>query len=174
MKLRSNDRLENWTAIGQFCVLIVGFALIFSWEADFQPKALATLGLALLVLIYAMPDRLRNRIQEDTLELQKSHAISQILLLEILEIIPSKASRHEPPADDQNARIKKIAHKLATLRSDANRYVEEGFYEERDSKCADRAESAASAIGLTLYLTSLIGLAALSGWIVSLGLSQLS
>jgi len=167
MKVSVNDRLELWTVMGQVMVLSIGFALVFFWEADFPPKALTAMILILLVLIYAMPDRLKNVLQEYIKELYKAHGITQVMILELRELIPGKTDLEKLLPDEKLAKAQEMAERLETLRSEFDESFEKGFQHERSVSGADQIKFFGNTLAIIVYLAALIGGSALIGWLIS-------
>jgi hypothetical protein len=167
MTMTANDRMELWTVVVQAIVLSIGFALVFSWNEDSIPKALAAINIVLLVLIYAMPDRLRNALQKEIKELHKAHGVTQVMIMELRESIPDKTDLERLSFEDKLAKVQDIAKKLDTVRSGFNKSFEEGFQYERSIGGADQIQFFADTLGTTVYLSALIGGSAFIGWLIS-------
>lgn len=167
--MNASDRLELWTMVGQVIVLTVGFALVFSWDGEFAQRALLSMIFVLLVLIYPMPDRLRNMLQREIRELHKVHDVTQVMLLELRDSIPEKSENVEMSSEEKLRKAEDIAQRLETVRSEFDQSFEEAFQHERTITGADRAEFLGSALGIVVYLAGLIGVSALLGWFISLG-----
>ena len=168
MTMKVNDRLELWTVVAQAFVLSIGFALVFSWDVDFSPKALTAMILILLVLIYPMPDRLKNGFQKEIKEIHKVHGVTQVMILELRELIPDKSDLEEMSSEEKLAKAQDMAERLETLRSEFDEGFEKGFQHERGVSGADQVELMGNAVGIIVYLGALIGGSALIGWLVSL------
>lgn len=167
MTVAANDRLELWTVVGQVAVLSVGFALVFSWEADFSPKALMVMILTLLVLIYAMPDRLKNVLQKDVRELHKAHGITQTMILELRELIPNKIDLEKMTPEEKFAKAQEISEKLESFRTEFDESFEKGFQLERSESNADQIEFFGNSLAIIVYLAVVVSVSALIGWFVS-------
>ena len=168
MTMKANDRMELWTVGLQAVVLSIGFALIFSWNEDLIPKALATINLILLVLIYAMPDRLKNSLQNEIRELHKAHGVTQTLIQELRESIPDKIDLEDLSSSDKLAKVHEMAKRLDTFRSEFGKSFDASFQHERSVCGTDKIQFLSDTLGTTVYLFALIGGSALLGWLISL------
>lgn len=168
MTMTANDRMELWTVVVQAIVLSIGFALVFSWDEDLIPKALTAINLVLLVLIYAMPDRLKNALQKEHKKLYKAQGLTQFMILELRESIQDKTDFERLSFEDKLAKAQDIAKRLDTLRSEFNKSFEEGFQYERSIGGADQIQFFTDTFGTTVYLAALIGGSAFIGWLISL------
>ena len=167
MAMTANDRMELWTIGVQAIVLSIGFALIFSWSEDWIPKTLAAVNLVLLVLIYAMPDRLRNSLQKEIKELHKAHGFTQTMILELRASIPDRVDLKTQASVDQFAKAQEMAERFDTFRSEFEKGFEESFQHERSVKGVNQNQFFADIFGTTAYLSALIGGSVLLGWLIS-------
>ena len=168
MTMAANDRLELWTVAVQATVLSIGFALVFLWDAEFPPKALTAMILILLILIYAMPDRLNSVLQKEAKELHKAHGFTQAMILELRELIPGEPDHDKLSSEEKLAKAQDMAERFEKLRSHFEESFEKGFRHERSVSSADQIEFLGNSLAITVYLAALIGGSALIGWLISL------
>jgi len=168
MTMSANDRLEILTMAAQAIVLSIGFAFVFSWNTDFQPKALTAMILTLLVLIYPMPDRIKNVFQKDIKELHKGHGITQTMILELRELIPDKIDLEKLSPEEKLLKTQEMAERLETLQSKFDESFEKGFQHERNVSRADQIDFFGNTLAIIAYFALLIGGSALIGWLISL------
>lgn len=171
--MNSRNRMELWTTVGQAFVLTAGFALVFSWDGEFALRALLSMILVLLALIYPMPDRLRNAVEQQVRELHKAHGLTQVMLAELRDAVPVKPENEDISSEEKLRKAENIAQRLETTRSEYDQSFNEAFQNERTLTRADRAEFLGDALGIVVYLAGLIGGAAFLGWLVSLAFSAM-
>lgn len=165
--MKADDRLEVLTMIGQGVVLTAGFALVFSWQGEFALRALLSLILVLLVLIYPMPDRTRAVLQQDMRELQKAHGLTQALLVELRTQTSQSSDDAEVTSEEKTEKAQGIATELEALQAEFGDSFDAAFEHERALSGADRVAFLGNALGLLVYLGGLIGGSALLGWFVA-------
>ena len=165
---KADEGVEVLTIIGQVIVLSVGFALVFSWDADIQPRLLALIILILLILIYPMTDRLNNKAQEQFIELQKAHGLTQMLMMELRERMPEISEDEHMSQEDKIIKAQGIADKYETLRLEFEESFKKQTEHTRSMTGADQTDFLATALGMAFYFSGLIGGSALIGWLISL------
>ena len=165
---KASDRMELLTIIGQAIVLSAGFALVFSWEAEIQAKLLALIILILLILIYPMPDRLNNKMEEKFIELYKAHGFTQGLIFELKESIPGTIEDDRLTPEERLEKAHKVKDELEKFHLRYSKSFDATFKNERELSGRDKFEFFADSLTLVLYLIGLIGISALIGWFGSL------
>ena len=169
-RTKADEWLELLTVVGQVIVLSFGFALVFSWEADIQPRALAMIVLVLLVLIYPMGDRLKNILQQEIKELHKAHGFTQTIIV-FRNLMEGKSEYEQMSTDEKLRKAQEIVKQLENVQKSQIKFSEgfdKGFEDERKESGSDRIEFIANAFGIVVYLFILIGISVFIGWLISL------
>ena len=165
--MEKNERLEILEIIGQVTVLSLGFALVYSWEADFQPRLLALFILILLVLIYPMTGRLNNNAEKNMIELQKAIGFTQYLIF--LEVSGLKTGTFEDDhltTEEKLRKAQEFADQFENLRLGYEESFEKGSHLERERSGTDRLNFLVRSYSVAIYLFVLIAISAIIGWFI--------
>lgn len=130
-RTKADEWLELSTVVGQVIVLSAGFALVFSWEADLQPRTFAMIVLALLVLIYPMTDRLKNILQRETKELHKAHGFTQTVVV-LRNLIEGKSEYEQMSTDEKLRKAQEMVKQFENVQKSRIEFSE-GFDKGYDS-----------------------------------------
>ena len=88
--------------------------------------------------------------------------------MELRESIPGKSENSSTPSNQKVVAAQEMADKLASLQIDFNKSFEGAFHQQRMLTDSDWLEFLGDAVGIFLYLTALIGVSAIVGWLISL------